>query len=966
MANIRIQGESDGSMSAEIPDFALDSTVAMLANATGVSNQILKQIAKASGVSQLELNKLSNAIKQQTVVTSKKTDDLKDATDKQTKAVIDGNAIASQTGRDIGSVYKAINSNTRTLEGVMTPIASGLNNLVTGLTSAIPGIGGLIKGVGQAGVAVTSFMAGSTDEFIKQTQALSKNIGLVSTGNNGLMDLRDAAARAGLFMSDLTAAAEQGGTAIALLADQSNGFRSGLIQFTKMSDKLAEMTKKFGDFGFSVAELNELMVDEMSLRRQRGASDDEIRDKTNASLTYLLRETTALADLTGRNRRDMIRGSMEVRSDVIGRQRLAGMSPEERQAAEASQQRIFAAIGPEIGAQIVNAANQADVLGRDIMQTLPQELQQAFQLSDGALRDITNAYLAGDQEALSTQLLPELLKSIQRNQETINQQAASGNAGANVLLEMQTQTQQSVDVLKNAEVRSQELANLAERMNIMLTPRELQRLASEMATMAQNVSFGDGGPEKFAEFVQKSITGIRGVTGVDQVGKKSLSPEQIAALGLFFANSAAVSGVPGTQPNDGGGASATSTGLAAAAGGLLGNSKAAKFAVGLAGNALRFIGPLGAFIFAGAAVAAIGKGIADMMSNKQAANTIREIGGPAIAEATDQLRSLLGDVFGTDIKMDNVIKETAVRLMEQGIDPMDLSQAALAQELVTAGVAGINAKDKSIITGGAGLDDNQINRALQYADALASGDRAKLGIGEGDLLKRALDVVDATDSSFADKTENFAKNAQLLASILDPANRGIFDAETRDRALKEVAVLQAQVQAVQAGAIEKTPEVQAMLDSVLPGLKTITDMVAIDHGIFSTDAGSGNFQGGGNQAFAESMAQMLQSVTLDSDAFASAGINDEKQQRMLLALENALENNVLGQIDNVDLAVSSAMTGSIRGTDISNLGQLNSDEVIKLLMKIANSAEISATSDVAIFESNRVKELRERSSEINN
>ena len=91
MANIRIQGESDGSMSAEIPDFALDSTVAMLANATGVSNQILKQIAKASGVSQLELNKLSNAIKQQTVVTSKKTDDLKDATDKQTKAVIDGN-----------------------------------------------------------------------------------------------------------------------------------------------------------------------------------------------------------------------------------------------------------------------------------------------------------------------------------------------------------------------------------------------------------------------------------------------------------------------------------------------------------------------------------------------------------------------------------------------------------------------------------------------------------------------------------------------------------------------------------------------------------------------------------------------------------------------------------------------------------------------------------------------------------
>ena len=96
------------------------------------------------------------------------------------------------------------------------------------------------------------------------------------------------------------------------------------------------------------------------------------------------------------------------------------------------------------------------------------------------------------------------------------------------------------------------------------------------------------------------------------------------------------------------------------------------------------------------------------------------------------------------------------------------------------------------------------------------------------------------------------------------------------------------------------------------------------------------------------------------------GINDEKQQRMLLALENALENNVLGQIDNVDLAVSSAMTGSIRGTDISNLGQLNSDEVIKLLMKIANSAEISATSDVAIFESNRVKELRERSSEINN
>ena len=66
----------------------------------------------------------------------------------------------------------------------------------------------------------------------------------------------------------------------------------------------------------------------------------------------------------------------------------------------------------------------------------------------------------------------------------------------------------------------------------------------------------------------------------------------------------------------------------------------------------------------------------------------------------------------------------------------------------------------------------------------------------------------------------------------------------------------------------------------------------------------------------------------------------------------------------VDLAVSNAMTAGIAGTNLENLNQLNQSQVVDLLMKIADSAEISATSDVAIFEANRVKELRDRSQQI--
>ena len=956
MAVIRIQGESDGSMSAEIPDFALDSTVTMLANATGVSNQILKSIAKATGVSQMELNKLSTAVKQQTVVQSKKTDDLTAATNRQTKAVIDGNQITAGVGRDIGSVYKAINSNTRTLEGVMTPIAQGLGNLVSGLAGAIPGLGGLAKSVTQAGVAVTGFMAGSTDEFIKQAQTLSKNIGFVS-GDQGLMKLRKAAAEAGLFMGDLSAAAEQGGTAIAALADQSNGFRSGLIQFAKMSDELAVMTKKFGDFGFSVSELNELMVDEMSLRRQRGASDDEIREKTNASLTYMLRETTALADLTGRNRRDMIRSSFEVRSDVVGRQRLAGMSDEERRAAEASQQRIFAALGPEIGAQIVNAANQAAVTGFDIMQLLPPELVSAFQQSQGALRNITDAYLAGDQEALSTELLPKLLEVIESRQRTINEQAMGrgiGAPGANALLEMQTQMNQTADNIANAEVRSQQLGDMTREMGLMLTPRQLQQFATEVATMGQNLTFGEGGPEAFAGFVQDALQKVRGATGVDNIGRTELSPTQIAALGAFFANSAAVGGA---QPAEGGGGGPglLESAAAGAVGGAATRGGAVRMAVGLAGSALRFIGPLGAFIFAGAAVAAIGKGISNLMDRKQQEEDIRKFGGAAIGEATDQLRIMMGDVFGEDFDMADIITETAKKLESQGLSAKDLSQGQLAQELQNSAMSLLQENTKQILSGGAGFDANQITRRLEYADALAQGETGQLGTSFW-----SLDTFDATGSSFNDLTSQFAKNADLLQNILNPANAGLFDQATKDRALKEVAVLKAQVEGVQTAlnankfGDEDAEAARAMMDKVLPGLTAISDMVDVDRGIFS------------NQSISEGIAGALQSVTLDSDAFAAAGITDEKTQRMLLALENALEDNVVGQIDNVDLAVSSAMTAGIAGTNIENLNQLNSGEVVRLLQQIAESAGISATSDVAIFEANRVKELRERSDNINN
>lgn len=262
---------------------------------------------------------------------------------------------------------------------------------------------------------------------------------------------------------------------------------------------------------------------------------------------------------------------------------------------------------------------------------------------------------------------------------------------------------------------------------------------------------------------------------------------------------------------------------------------------------------------------------------------------------------------------------------------------------------------KQILSGGAGFDANQITRRLEYADALAQGETGQLGTSFW-----SLDTFDATGSSFNDLTSQFAKNADLLQNILNPANAGLFDQATKDRALKEVAVLKAQVEGVQTAlnankfGDEDAEAARAMMDKVLPGLTAISDMVDVDRGIFS------------NQSISEGIAGALQSVTLDSDAFAAAGITDEKTQRMLLALENALEDNVVGQIDNVDLAVSSAMTAGIAGTNIENLNQLNSGEVVRLLQQIAESAGISATSDVAIFEANRVKELRERSDNINN
>lgn len=188
------------------------------------------------------------------------------------------------------------------------------NNSLSGMATAIAGVVGL---AGPAG-----FAAGIIEGFSESMIALTNTgVGL----GTSLQDLRMMAADAGMSLQSYAELVNGNGDMLRALGNTTT---EGAMRFSTLSNEIRTAAREFNMFGLNNSEMNEILAEEINLRRIQGMEQSQIIASVSGAMNLLLKETTGLAAITGADRRELLRARQDALSDpILG---LADMSEQAR------------------------------------------------------------------------------------------------------------------------------------------------------------------------------------------------------------------------------------------------------------------------------------------------------------------------------------------------------------------------------------------------------------------------------------------------------------------------------------------------------------------------------------------------------------------------------------------------------------------------------------------------------------
>ena len=267
--------------------------------------------------------------------------------DKGTKEGTKENQKVFKTLRDLVSVNKlqtAINKKAKDIEekqverlndavkSMGSSIKKTTKDLATGIDkSDLKGIAAAVGSIAGIGT-VTGFAVGVIEGFAKNLTELSNTgVGLTTS----LQNLRGDAADAGLDLASYGKIINGNSRAIKSMGSSTD---DGARNFAALSKQLRNSARDVGQFGLSNTEYNEILAEEIDIRRRGGMSQAQITESVKNSMNELMTETTALASITGQDRREMLRNRQSILSDPI---------------IETARQQ-FAALGKDLPANIGN------------------------------------------------------------------------------------------------------------------------------------------------------------------------------------------------------------------------------------------------------------------------------------------------------------------------------------------------------------------------------------------------------------------------------------------------------------------------------------------------------------------------------------------------------------------------------------------------------------------------------------
>ena len=154
--------------------------------------------------------------------------------------------------------------------------------------------------------SVTAMM----DQYVKRVRDLS-NVGLGL--NAQLVTLANSSADAGLTIDNFSRIITSNGLTIRTLGDSA---LESAQRFGKLSQQVQLNLGRMGMFGMKQEEINDLLIGQIEIARLRGLRDEQAANAARDALGRMAAEATAMAEITGRDRREILLAQQEVQGRV--------------------------------------------------------------------------------------------------------------------------------------------------------------------------------------------------------------------------------------------------------------------------------------------------------------------------------------------------------------------------------------------------------------------------------------------------------------------------------------------------------------------------------------------------------------------------------------------------------------------------------------------------------------------------
>jgi hypothetical protein len=287
------------------------------------------------------------------------------------------------------------------------------------------------KGSGAPGQAIATSL-GMLDEYVKVVRQLSD----VGAGlNTRYADLVSSSATAFMFINDFADVIGENGMAIRNLGDSAT---DGFTKFAGLSRQLQENTRQFGMFGMEQEELNEMLLNRIEVERQSGATGLDVTQRTAKAMEALIDETSGMAEITGRSRREAMREAQAAtnRVDVstylrqVRRREGDEAADVERGMIERLVAQMEQQFGKEMGKTLSDDFIKAYVTGGGL--AVAEELQKLAGVTDASkIENLIRALGTRDKEQLGG-AINELGLEMERTADKVDPIMLSLNEGFNM------------------------------------------------------------------------------------------------------------------------------------------------------------------------------------------------------------------------------------------------------------------------------------------------------------------------------------------------------------------------------------------------------------------------------------------------------------------------------------------------------------------------------------------------------